>query len=730
MNAAPPSPAASPTPVRWWPAAIALTVLAGLILLGALRLFTTFMAYDDEGYVLFSLREFAAGQPLYDAVYTQYGPFHPLLVKGLHALGLPLTNDGARVLTLGFWSAALCLLGLLVWRATRSLAAACATAVAAFLHLDMVASEPSHPGSFIVFAVAAAAAAATGHGSRAWRGVVLGMGVAGVTLTKINVGAFLIAGLLVVHLLGESGPGGRWRPWLATAGVAVLAWALLRRALSEPWCQLLFATVTLATAALALHADRRDSTRADTAGAVTGVPWRTLLVAAGATAALTLAVTLGFGTSPAALLEGVLLGPARHPTVYTAPFNWRPGSLIVAVLSFGAALAIARLAGERRSQALALGRLAVAVGYLLASTQRLGLSGASFTLSYGLALSWILVAPLRPQDPLHGVRLVLAALNVTQALHVFPVAGSQLAWGTFLFAPLLVLATMDALALLLPSPNLRRSATAALLAAGAMILVEYAAVVTQRWRNSVPLDLPGARHLRLPETLASSLRILSLNAHHQGEVLFTLPGLLSFHPWSERPAPTRANATHWFNLLTARQQEEIRTRLATAKSSTLIVQRYFVDLLRGEGRLERSALLRWLLEHYELRFKLESYEFWTPRTQPAIPLGLASLARGAEGTAARYRIDLVLPTATTSDLARVQLRVLGGDGSWPLTTWAPGTNAAFVRTRLAPPAGDGTDLTRVSVFTNDVPEAFRSGTALLHLQDDAGRKIGEARFSD
>src|SRR5215831_13550650 len=42
---------------------------------GFYRMFTLFAAYDDEGYVLVLLREVAAGRPLYDGVYSQYGPF-------------------------------------------------------------------------------------------------------------------------------------------------------------------------------------------------------------------------------------------------------------------------------------------------------------------------------------------------------------------------------------------------------------------------------------------------------------------------------------------------------------------------------------------------------------------------------------------------------------------------------------------------------------------------------
>ena len=58
-----------------------LQVFAGIMIAIALAitgywlLFTTFMVYDDEGYVLWSLHNFSAHGHLYNEVFTQYGPF-------------------------------------------------------------------------------------------------------------------------------------------------------------------------------------------------------------------------------------------------------------------------------------------------------------------------------------------------------------------------------------------------------------------------------------------------------------------------------------------------------------------------------------------------------------------------------------------------------------------------------------------------------------------------------
>jgi hypothetical protein len=62
-------------------AAAALTVAAGLVI------FSAFMFYDDEGYVLLSLRNFAEHGHLYGEVYSQYGPFPYFFYYLLNLLG-------------------------------------------------------------------------------------------------------------------------------------------------------------------------------------------------------------------------------------------------------------------------------------------------------------------------------------------------------------------------------------------------------------------------------------------------------------------------------------------------------------------------------------------------------------------------------------------------------------------------------------------------------------------
>src|SRR6187455_343097 len=44
--------------------------------------YSSFYSYDDEGYILLSLKQFATGHHLYSDVYSQYGPFPYELIGG------------------------------------------------------------------------------------------------------------------------------------------------------------------------------------------------------------------------------------------------------------------------------------------------------------------------------------------------------------------------------------------------------------------------------------------------------------------------------------------------------------------------------------------------------------------------------------------------------------------------------------------------------------------------
>ncbi|TMA76925.1 MAG: hypothetical protein E6J72_16525, partial [Deltaproteobacteria bacterium] len=85
-----------------WRGALAVAIAtAGTAVLGYFSIFSIFIPWDDEGYMLVSLRAYTAGGVLYRDVFTQYGPFYYELVGNvLRTIGHPVTMDDGRLFTL------------------------------------------------------------------------------------------------------------------------------------------------------------------------------------------------------------------------------------------------------------------------------------------------------------------------------------------------------------------------------------------------------------------------------------------------------------------------------------------------------------------------------------------------------------------------------------------------------------------------------------------------------
>ncbi|MFZ9682037.1 MAG: hypothetical protein ACO3DQ_02360, partial [Cephaloticoccus sp.] len=133
----------------------ALLLLAALAAVGTWLLFTQYMVYDDEGYVLWSLQRYFAEGGLSTNVYSQYGPFLYVLYDGLHRLlGLDFDNTTGRWLTLIYWLGTAALAGTFTWRQTRSAVTSVGATVLTFGVLLIMISEPIHPGGLLTFLAA------------------------------------------------------------------------------------------------------------------------------------------------------------------------------------------------------------------------------------------------------------------------------------------------------------------------------------------------------------------------------------------------------------------------------------------------------------------------------------------------------------------------------------------------------------------------------------------------
>ena len=67
------------------------------------RMFTGISQYDDDGYLLISVRKLLDGHRMYDDVFTQYGPFYYAVNWLFYTTGIPVSHDSERLFAIVLW---------------------------------------------------------------------------------------------------------------------------------------------------------------------------------------------------------------------------------------------------------------------------------------------------------------------------------------------------------------------------------------------------------------------------------------------------------------------------------------------------------------------------------------------------------------------------------------------------------------------------------------------------
>lgn len=638
----------------------------GWIALGALfaviahgLLVTRFMIYDDEGYVLWSVRQFTDGQPLYRAVFSQYGPFFYAYYGALHALtGLPFDNETGRWLTLLYWVGAALLCGGMATRLTRSFVAGAAAAGFAFAILADMTCEPFHPGGLLAALTAVGAAVGLRFTEKrapgAW--IVCGLIGTAMALTKVNVGAlFLIAAaswLLIYHRNTRTERAG---VRLVAAGVLVAPMLLMHGHWPAPWVAIYI--LIFVCSGMALLANLRSLPLAGASFRIV----RTAGITVVAMLALIGAIAVATGTALSTLWEAVVVAPLRHPGVYSFPVSWFAGAMPAALLAI--ALAGADWKWRKhvwRPHFVAALRLVAGGWFLLQAREADTGMLHRLTFQFGPTLAWLMATPLSPQAPDHAApgRAWLAWLSLWQMLQAYPVGGTQQAWAAFTWAPLLIAGWWDAARFWSERVRFPRmiviAAATIMLAAASSGVGQMARWAHLYYRLGEPLGLPGARTLRIQHDLTTSLRVLHRNIRAHGETLFSFPGMFSFNIWTDKPTPTAANVTHWFSLLDDAQQQAIADRLAADPAAVVVVHRIHVNYLINSGFAPQGLLKDYVLRSFQPAIRVGHYDLWVHRGRAIAPLATGTIDTYPDG---RRYLNLVVSESPRA-IASLQIRQL------------------------------------------------------------------------
>jgi len=591
------------------------------------------LVVEDEGYVLISLHENLSGGALYDDVYSQWGPAFYVLMGGVFALpGLDLDHDAGRLVTLALWTATSLLCGASLLRFSGSLAVALAGGVVAFYALTPMVFSPMHPGGLLAFLLASIVAVAVFllriRPSTAM--FAIGGLAAAAALIKVNVGLLAIAAIAFAcaNTVTPLRRVGAIRIAVALL-LALTPFVLMASNLSEGWVLSYALVVGLSAAAIAIAASPLP-------GGLELRPLYALAAGIGTVAAVVLAVVFVQGTTVSGLIDGVVSRPLRQPDLFLGEVDLPPLAPLWGLLALCAATVTvwrsrtgASIPGSIR-RLIPVARIGVGLGIWVAVLRVGGADPLAIAYlhpwhadSIGLVapLAWVAAVPPRRDElsPSESfLRALIPTLAVMQLLHPYPIPGTQIAWGLFLFAVVGGICVADGLGELIGAPVAfglsERRLIGELVVIGFLVVVlaapvrDWATRVNDEYDAGAPPGLRGAERLRLPPEHAADLRALSSAIPGSCSSFLTLPGVNSLYLFTGLDPPTGMNAGPWPMLFDRSDQRRIVEQVRGMDGLCAVRNRAFVEDAIGTPDLPRRPLVGYIQRRFAPTETVSEYD--------------------------------------------------------------------------------------------------------------------------
>jgi hypothetical protein len=608
--------------------AIVAVLLALTVFHAYFAQFSSFMEFDDEGYMMIIVKHVLDGGKLYDEVPTVYGPLYFSVRLLLHGMaGVPLSNHSARWITMVYWLATSGVVGLVSWRLTRRATLAVIGYMAAFFYLKIIATEPAHPQEMVVLLLALTAALATWVDPERPEKIAagLGMAAAGLIMIKINVGTFAVVSLVSALMLSVQGRSARAASAALVVAAVLLPFAVIRHFLTVTW-GLSFALVVASTFAssslVASIAPRPFPAR----------PVRILgafSLAAVATATLLILPVLAWGTTLHGVVNALLIWPAHLSDVYISPAWFTKFAAGWAAFSAVLALAYWRLsrcseAARIREFAVVVGKAALGVAVLgtlwLAHPLDLRTQYPLFVAKYVTPFLWLVLVPPFCGGPgsvfPRSVLVLLAALQVLQG---YPCAGGQVTMGTFLYVPIQVVCLGDTLEW--AERRFASRATAVRVLNSGVLVIALAIVALIGWRgfnfyqfyndrgSMVGSEVPGAGRVRSDEKAAATYQWLIANLNRHADTFESTIDMNSLFLWTGMSPPSKIVIGATLDFYNDEQQQLVVQGLLRSPKACVI---YHPQLYQGEhvpAGVPPGPLLKMVREEFKSCGSVNQYDF-------------------------------------------------------------------------------------------------------------------------
>lgn len=585
------------------PISIWLCFAGAAVALFALRFtiatFSEFSSWDDEGYILLTLRDYLSGLPIYSGFYTQYGPvayqFSSIVYR---VLNIQPVNDSVRILSVFYYTLTLIIFIAILRRLIRSYPVILLFTFAVGQHLMAGLFEPGHPQEFGILLIAASVFASIRWIESREKKYLLALSVtlAALSLVKLNLALFFAMALFITFFPRKK----NYPPYLL---IAVLVPVLLMQPrFEEEWVRVL-AAITALQIALLLGLSNEEKIYFNVKDllyiAVGGI---TFLV-------LDLFWEAARGASLNTLLSGLVLqhlafGHRATQPVYLS--EWAYLNIIASLFTF---LILGSFKDRFKPKLIAeikgLLRFLISSGILAFA---FGI-GAEFSLYLGLPWAWILVGKSidcdSPENQDRTQTIFLAFLSVFLAMQSFPVGGAQVYLGTIPLVLLSATAFSESFFFLM------RPGAGKLI--GLIVAVAFfyqgknLSELIDRYLKLPSLNLPGATLLHLEERQVTLLQQLVLALKHC-DTFVTDPGFNSLYIWTNKPPPTHWNVGAWRSLLSAAQQESIVHALNDRAVVCAVRRPSYIHFWGEKQPAEIPPLVKYIDERCTMSSTLEQFE--------------------------------------------------------------------------------------------------------------------------
>lgn len=596
-------------------------------------LFTQFAAYDDEGTQLVALKAFADGQVLYRDIYTAYGPFFFEVFGGFFALtGWAVTNDASRLIVGLVWVASSVLFGVAAQRLTGRLAVGVTATVVTFSALRVLATEPMHPQVAIAPLMGGITLlVASGPGRRvALSGALVGALLAGLVLTKVNVGGYaVLAAVFAAALAWEPLRSRRWLRLAAIGVLLLLPFLIMYPDLREEWVRELAVLELFAFAAIAIAAQTARPLPRESDQSL-----RRWLLAAVAGAIVAGAAVLGIllltGTTPAEVFDGTVTQALKLREAFMIALTSPRAAVAGGILAVACAGLGIWLQGGRPGTSIYPGALRVAAGLTIWFTVSapLSLNPTGNPIVLPMALAWVAAfAPAGSEEPPFArfARIFLPLFAVSQTLQVYPVAGSQTRISSVAFVAVGAICVADGTRRLRAWgaengwEGLRLRAVSSAAAFAVVAVLAFYSVISSAasdYRERPALPYAGADLLHLaPSQGQEYVQLVDLLHENHCTTFIGFPNVDSLYLFSgiEPPKPNSPGA--WPILLPLDQQQRVVDQMKASPRPCAIRNDGLADAswLHGTPPDESDPLIGYIFNDFETVATVGEFDFQLPK---------------------------------------------------------------------------------------------------------------------